>query len=186
MSKHGSTLDTETAWADEKIGAGCVPSDKAMPRRGANFVNKLDHANAATYTDNAGWKSTIVPKRVGVILDPKYPSAQGVKYVTAPSGETRRWQGFWMDWPELQGDGRRREYRAAKAAYYAMSTKERAAVEAKLQATAYAPLRWQFKAMIRVNKARRLLEELEILMTPKRPPAPSVRRPARTAGRKRA
>ena len=115
-----------------------------MTKRNRDLVGKLDHAHAGTYTDATGWKSTIVPKRPGAILDPKCPLAQGVKYVTAPSGETRLMQGFWMDWPELKGDARRKEYRAAKARYYAESTKARAAIEAKMQGTEYAPLSEQF------------------------------------------
>jgi hypothetical protein len=113
------------------------------PEGDARFANKLDHANAATYSDEAGWKSSVVPKRAGRILD-RFVLAQGVIYITAPSGETRR-SHFWMDRLELRGDRRRRGYRDGTTRYYDMSVKERAAIEAKLQATAYAPLREQFE-----------------------------------------
>jgi hypothetical protein len=76
------------------------------PEGDARFANKLDHANAATYSDEAGWKSSVVPKRAGRILG-RYALARGGIYIPAPSGETRR-SHFWMDRLELRGDRRRR------------------------------------------------------------------------------
>jgi hypothetical protein len=98
------------------------------------------------YVDKEGYKVEVLPRKPGQVLrfqdetpaqvKGNDPARMGEIQITDPKGQRAR-SGFWMDyWEPMHG--------VSKDAYLKLPVNERAALEAMVQGTQYAPLREQF------------------------------------------
>lgn len=90
----------------------------------------------ASYTDADGYTIEIDGR---ISAEEKYAAGApryGIMYITNPSGHKIK-AGYWMAWPE-------KEWGITKKAWGRLRWKERAALEVKHQATAYAGLKADF------------------------------------------
>lgn len=103
-------------------------------------VPSADHL-LAEFTDTAGYTIRIYDVVVGGPTVVMGVERAGTEFITSPDGEVRRC-GYWMDWPEDH-------WKISEKKYYMLSDKERAALEAKEQAT-----RWNLKKTFDHNEGR--------------------------------
>lgn len=104
-----------------------------------------------SYTDKSGYRVEVRPKREGEVLRSpgendveaygNNPARMGDINIVHPNGQ-RALRGYWMDWHE-PGHG------VSKDVYKTLSPYDRAALEARLQGTGYAPLEQQFNSLLK-------------------------------------
>lgn len=130
---------------DQKTHGGNVPKkiDGIWVDPNKTHDNLPEHGKTlASYTDEDGYSIIIkggVPKGQEFWEgDHKHQTRRyGQMFIISPKGKTIK-AGYWMDWPE-------EEWKISHTKYYNLSWEDRAALEVKQQATAYASLSHSFE-----------------------------------------